>query len=190
MGNPWADANERVPRTPACFRGVHDDCPHLMSGFGGGFNPRRLRLEFGGLLCKCDCHSSCPVTSERISVSIRAWRESCACPGAEAERVRHDQAGIGSPDFDFDFDEEWARSRQRSRSRREAFQAARAGAAGKTREEVIALYIAELRSRGLKIPEGKALDANVDALTGNYVTGVRLMGRLASDLWKLLRSPR
>jgi hypothetical protein len=188
MGNPWADANGRVLRTPACFRGVHGDCPHLMSGFGGGLNPRRLRLEFGGLLCKCDCHSACPVTSERNSVNIRVWRESCACPGAQSERVRHGQAGVSFPDFDFD--EEWARSRQRTRSRREAFQAALASAAGKTREEVTALYIAELRSRGLKIPEGEALDANVDALTGNYVTSVRLMGRLAADLWKLLRSPR
>ena len=54
MGSAWADENERVPRTVACSRGVHGDCPHLMSGFGGGFNPRRLRLEFGGLLCQCD----------------------------------------------------------------------------------------------------------------------------------------
>lgn len=159
-----------------------------MSGFGGGFDPRRLRLEVGGRLCKCNCHSSCPVTGERSSVNIRAWRESCTCPGAAAERIRHDQAGISFPDFDLD--EEWAKSRQRSRSRREAFQAARAGAAGRTREDVTALYIAELRSRGLKIPEGEALDANVDALTGNYLTGVRLMGRLACDLWKLLRPPR
>jgi hypothetical protein len=31
----------------ACFCGVHGDCPHLMSGFGGGFNPRRLRGAAG-----------------------------------------------------------------------------------------------------------------------------------------------
>jgi hypothetical protein len=72
-----------------------------MSGFGGGFNPRRLRLEFGGLL-----------------------------------------------------------------------------------------YIAELRSRDLKIPEEEVLGANLDALTGNYVTAVRLIGRSVADLWKLLRPPR
>jgi len=83
-----------------------------MSGFGGGFNPRRLRLEFGGLLCQCDCHSSCPVVGNRGSVSIPVWRELCTCPGAEAERARHDQAGTSYPDFDFDFDfdfdQEWA----------------------------------------------------------------------------------
>jgi hypothetical protein len=188
MGNPWADANERVLRTVACFRGVHGDCPHLMSGFGGGFNPRRLRLEFGGLLCECDCHSSCPVASNRRSVSIPVWRELCTCPGAEAERARHDQARTSFPDFDFH--QEWARSRQRSQSRQEAFQAARARAAGKTREEIKALYIAELRSRNLKIPEGDVLDAIVDALTGHYVTAARLIGRSVADLWKFLRPPR
>jgi hypothetical protein len=108
--------------------------------------------------------------------------------GAEAERARHDQARTSFPDFDFH--QEWARSRQRSQSRQEAFQAARARAAGKTREEIKALYIAELRSRNLKIPEGDVLDAIVDALTGHYVTAARLIGRSVADLWKFLRPPR
>jgi hypothetical protein len=154
-----------------------------MYGFGGGLNPRRLRLEFGAGLCKCKCHSPCPVTSKRITVSVQAWRESCTCPGAETERIRRDRAGTEFPDFD----ELWAKSRQRSQSRREAFQAVRASAAGKTREEVKALYIAELRSRSLKIPEEEVLDALVDALIGNYVNSVRHMGRTVYDIWRAFR---
>jgi hypothetical protein len=63
-------------------------------------------------------------------------------------------------------------------------------AAGKTREEIKALYIAELRSRDLKIPEGEVLDANVDALNGHYVTAARLIGRSVADLCKFLHPPR
>lgn len=149
-----------------------------MHGFGGGLNPRRLRLEVGEGLCKCECHSPCPVTSKRVTVSAQAWRESCTCPGAEAERIGHDHAGTEFPDIG----ELWARSRQRSQSRREAFQAARASAVGKTREEIKALYITELRARGLEIPPEEVLDARVDALTGNYVPTIRLMGRSAANL--------
>lgn len=183
MRNPWADEFERFHRTPACIRSAHGDCAHLMYGVGGGLNPRRLRLEVGAGVCKCECHSSCPVTSNRITVSAQAWRESCICPGAEAERIRHDQAGIEFPDFD----ELRARSRQEHQSSREAFQAVRARAAGKSREEVKALYIAELRSRDLDIPQGEVLDALVEALTGNHV---RLIGLSVSGLWKLFRAVR
>lgn len=185
MCKRWADEFERsLPRSPACARDRHDECPHL-HGFGGGFNPRRLRLEFGAGLCPCDCHSSCPITSKRITISARVWRESCTCPGAEAERISLDEAGI-----DLDFDEAWAKSRQESRSRREAFQAARDNVAGKSREEIREMYISELRLRGLKIPRDEVLDAAVDALTGNYQSGARVLGQSLIDLMRVLRAFR
>jgi Domain of unknown function (DUF4143) len=59
--NWTANMLDRSLRSPACADGTHDDCPH-MCGWGGGLNPRRLRLESGMVLCKCECHSSCPVT--------------------------------------------------------------------------------------------------------------------------------
>jgi hypothetical protein len=138
-------------------------------------------LESGAGLCKCDCHSSCPVTSTRITTSPQTWRQSCTCPGAQAERIRNDQAGAQFPDFG----ELWAKSQQEAQSIREAFRATRASAAGKSREQVRDVFIAELRSRGLEIPREEILDAHVDALTGNYLTGLRLLGRSVASLWKL-----
>jgi hypothetical protein len=130
MRNRWADEFERAHRSPACVHGTHNDCPHLY-GFGGGLNPRRFRLEFGAGLCKCDCHSSCPVTSRRVTVPMQAWRESCSCPGSADERIRQDEAS-GWPDFQ----EERAKYQRDYQLRQEAFRAARAKTAGKNREEI------------------------------------------------------
>lgn len=172
---------------------AHGECPHLMYGPGGGFNPRRLRLEFGAGQCKCDCHAECPITSDRATVNVRVWRESCTCPGAPAERSWQDENGGAPPDFG----ELWAKSREKSQARRAAFDAVRAGAPGKTRAELEAGYIAELRSRGLDIPPRPVLDVIVDALTGNHATaytaGLRFLGESISGIWKLFddfRPPR
>src|SRR5271154_6667834 len=141
-------------RSPACTRNAHDDCAHA-EGAGGGFNPRRLRLEFGAGLCPCECHSSCPVAIEgnRLTVPPKAWRESCTCPGAEAERRRLDEAGLEFRDFA----EVRGEARQRSRARKEAFESARARATGKDRDEIREIYLAELNARGLKVPGEDAL---------------------------------
>ncbi|HEY6791493.1 MAG TPA: hypothetical protein VI365_29695 [Trebonia sp.] len=86
-----------------------------------------------------------------------------------------------------DFDERRAEARQRSQSRQEAFLAARSKVAGKSREEIRDLYIAELRARGQEIPSEEALDANVAALTGNYLPTARIVGRAAVEAVKLSR---
>jgi hypothetical protein len=80
-----------------------------------------------------------------------------------------------------------ARSQRDSQSRREAFRAVRAKAAGYSRAEIRDLYEAELRSRGLPIPSPDILDAQVDAITRNYVPLDRLMGKSLTDFGKLLR---
>jgi hypothetical protein len=169
MGSPWEHEFDNDRRSAAC---VHDDCPHKI-GSVGGFNPRRVRLEFGAELCRCGCHSSCPVTSERrMAVPVRAWREKCTCPGAEDERVREDRIKAGTPDY--------------IREYRAAFDAVRVRAAGMSREQIRDLYEAELDARGLEIPMGEMLDADVDAIAGNYVTRVRLFGRSAVGFAKLV----
>jgi hypothetical protein len=93
-----------------------------------------------------------------------------------------------------DFREHMAQSQRQSESRRGAFHAARAKAAGGSREEIRDLYLSELRSRGLNIPPDDVLDANVDAITGDYRSSARLVGRALGDLAKLvgtiLRPPR
>jgi hypothetical protein len=180
MRNPWADEFEQSHRSPVCRRGMHDDCPHML-GLGGGFNPRRLRLEFGAALCKCECHSSCPITSRRTAVAFKAWHDSCSCPGAQQERRHQDQAGAGFPGFR----EHMAQSRRRSELRSEAFRAAQARASGRSREEIRDIYLSELRTRGLKVPPDDALEARVDAISGDYRAAARLMGRTLHDLAKL-----
>jgi hypothetical protein len=121
---------------------------------------------------------------------MKVWRESCSCAGAEQERRRQDQAGVEFPDFR----EHMARHQRDSQSRREASHAVRAKARGKSREEIRDLYEAELRSRGLPIPSEDVLAANVDAITGNYLPGARLLGRSLADIAKLvggiIRPPR
>jgi hypothetical protein len=39
-----------MDKSPACARDEHGGCAHV-AGPGGGFNPRRLRLEVGVGLC-------------------------------------------------------------------------------------------------------------------------------------------
>ncbi len=93
-----------------------------------------------------------------------------------------------------DFREHMARYQRDSQSCREASHAVRAKARGKSRQEIRDLYEAELRSRGLPIPSEEVLAANVDAITGNYLPGARLLGRSLADIAKLvggiIRPPR
>jgi hypothetical protein len=124
-----------------------------------------------------------------MTVEVQAWRQSCSCPGATAERARQDEAGEQFPDFK----EEMAKARRAADLRRDAAEAVRVVAAGKSREELKDRYVAELRSRGLGIPSEQVLDANVDAITGNYLPALRLFGRSVASLGKLLgefRPPR
>jgi hypothetical protein len=150
MGRRQVGNCERVLPGPACLEGVHEECGHW-HGSGSAFNPRRLRREGFTILCRCDCHSSCPVTSEKNIVGDQAWRQSCTCPGAEAMSRMLDEFGI-LPFGIRDFREMWAKSRDELQSRREAFKAAQASAAGQDREQRKDLYVAELQARGLRIP--------------------------------------
>lgn len=167
--------------TPACARGAHDDCPHL-SGAGGGFNPRRLRLEFGAGLCPCACHSSCPVVirDRRMTTPLADWHASCTCPGAERERQRLDAAGVDTRGAG----EQWAEARSRTLARREAYEAARSRAAGQSRAEIRASYLAELSARGLRVPAEPVLDAIVERIAGNPLPAVRVAGESVIQMGK------
>lgn len=184
------DAVRQTMRTPACVRGRHVECPHLF-GIGTGFNRSKLRPDLGVSLCSCDCHASCPVSDDKqlaallVSVAARTWRESCTCPGAEAERSRWEREGFDPTDTD----KEWDRSRQRQQSIREAFEAAKEQAAGKSREQVRELYLAELHARGQQPPQREALDATVAAIAGDHRPTARIMGRAVIDLVKSFRGP-
>ena len=170
MSDHWAELDQ-AGKSPACDREAHSDCAHLF-GLGGGFNPRRLRLEFGAGLCPCSCHSSCPVTlsGKRMAVPLETWGESCTCPGAEQERRNLEQDGVDPPDFG----EMWEDARRRSRARKEAFQAASDRAVGKGRDEIREIFVAELKARGLKKPSNTVLDPVVDRISGNPLPAARL----------------
>jgi len=151
MGSGQVGNYERVLPGPACLEGMHEECGHW-HGSGSARNRRRLRREGFTILCRCDCHSSCPVTNEKNTVGDQVWRQSCTCPGAEAMRRMLDEFGI-LPFGIRDFRQMWAKSRKERQSRREAFKAAQASTAGQDREQLKNLYVAELRARGLKMPE-------------------------------------
>ena len=187
MPDAWTSFGESL-RSRACLRNQHRDCPHL-NGLGGGINRRRLRPEFGAGLCPCTCHASCPVTitGRRVTVPMKTWYDSCTCPGAGQARQSLDDAAVNP-----DFGARWEESRNRSRARKEAFTAAKARAAGKNREEIRRLYLAELHARDLQIPADPILDAAIDSIAGNPLPAGRLlvhqltaMGREIRKLTKL-----
>jgi hypothetical protein len=171
---PGGAAFRESLRTPSCARSAHHDCPHI-SGMGGGFNPRRLRPEFGVGLCPCTCHASCPVvlTAKRLTVPMKTWDTTCTCPGAQQERHRLTEAGIEIRDF-AEIRED---ARRQSRARREAYEAARARAAGKSHDEIRDIYLAERRARDLNVPSDRVLDAVVERITtGNPLPAARIAG--------------
>ena len=185
MASRQVGNGERALQGQACLEGMHEECGHWR-GRGAAFNRRRLRREEFTILCGCDCHASCPVTSEK---STAAWRQSCTCPGTDAIRRMLDE--LPAQPFDIrESAEMWAKSRREFKSRREAFGAARTGAPGQDREHLKDLYAAELRSRGLKIPEGQALDAAIGAHLDGYPAGARLAGQEVVSLGKRLGSFR
>ncbi len=78
-----------------------------------------------------------------------------------------------------------------SAARREAFEAARAARAGKSREQIRELYVAGLRARGLIVPAGVVLDATADAIADNrdkfsMIYSVRVLAGLGRDFRKLV----
>lgn len=178
MASRGSDEFHQGSQTPACLRGGHVECPH---GFGSVAGFYRTALTFGDevVLCTCECHVPCPVSGKRrllsglVTVSARTWRDSCTCPGSEAVRAQWERLGY-SP---LDRGELFTEARRRQQAQREAFDAAKAHSAGKSREEVRELYVAELRARGEEPPDSEALDAAVAAITGNLLPTVRLIGR-------------
>src|SRR5215467_89561 len=171
-------------QTPNCTRDAHDRCPHLFSI--GGYSLRWPPSRLGALLCRCSCHSSCPATSAtgQATVSAKAWYSSCTCPGADLTRQRLHEAGAEI----LDSGELRERVKRDSQARKDAFRAAEGRAAGRSREEVREIYLAELRSRGLPKPSEPALDAAVELIMGNPLPSVRLAGEGLIETGKLLHA--
>ena len=86
----------------------------------------------------------------------------------------------------------WEDARRRSRARKEAFESARARAAGKSRDEIRWIYVAELNARGLTAPREDLLDAAVERIIGNPLPAARLavegLAQMGHALHELSRS--
>jgi len=122
--------------------------------------------------------------SRLAATTSKRWHDSCTCPGAAAGRARWEQAGV---DLTVDV---WELARQRQQARREAFNAARAQAAGKSHEQVREIYVAELRARHQEVPAPEALAATVAAIGGNPLPSFLVAGRATVGLVKFFRGAR
>ncbi len=70
----------------------------------------------------------------------------------------------------------WEKAKRQSAARSEAFRAARDQSAGRGREEVREIYLAELRSRDVPIPSDDLVDRAVERILGGPMVAARQMG--------------
>lgn len=163
-------------RSRACAGSAHQVCGHV--SFAIPPEPGRRR-ESTIVLCRCSCHRACPLARRKAPVSVTVWQLRCSCPGAEDARTSQRDPAEVLPGGEEYWETYKSEQRLRSEARKEAFKATRAAVAGKTRNEVRDLYIAELAARGLEIPREPVLEAAIDMLTGDPRAG---LGRI----WKIM----
>jgi hypothetical protein len=85
-----------------------------------------------------------------------------------------DETGIEIPDHDA--------IRRDGHARKAAFDAARARAHGKDREQAREIYVEELRARGLTVPSEPVLNGIVEGITGSTLDAVRLLGKSLAEM--------
>jgi hypothetical protein len=90
--------------------------------------------------------------------------------------------GAGPPDFG----QLWQARRLRTRLRKEAYQATRARAAGKNRDQIREIYLAESNARGLPAPSDAVLDAIVEHIDGNSLPAVRVAAESLAQMGKAM----
>ena len=130
-------------------------------------------------------------------VTREVWQARCVCPGTDLAAGKLDEAERDGQDFG-DFERRWQERRERSAresqqrraAKREAFTAARAAGAGKSRAQIREIYVAELRARGLSLPSDLVLDATADAIARNrekfsVIYSARVLAELGRDFRKL-----
>jgi len=146
-------------RSVACERGRHADCTHQAAvlSFGGAFNRRRLRFEFGSGLCTCNCHGQCPL-SGRAYASLRTWSERCTCPGAPGRQHSYQETRAEAIS-------DAKRKRAQRSERLAALDEVRLDARGKSPSEVKRLLEQAFQSRGVDVPPAQTLRVLAGALS-------------------------
>lgn len=165
-------------RSIACAGDAHRDCGHVCAAVRRPVSRHRWESTIG--LCRCPCHAACALAGRR-PVPLTVWQQLCACPGADKERAweeDRDEPGPGAEESREKRRRDWQES---SEARKQAFQAARESARGKTRDELRDLYIAELRARGRQVPSDPVVDLEIDLLTGHPLRGL-------GKIWKMARN--
>jgi hypothetical protein len=175
MGRRAGDGFGQEERSSACASGAHRDCGHCRMGMRR--RASRDRLESTVVLCGCDCHAACALAG-RAPVSLTVWQQLCVCPGADWCRTWKEDWDDPFPGSRQARERDERAARGRAEARRQAFEAARAAAQGKTRGQVRDIYLAELRARGQEPSPGWIFEAEVDFLTGHPLRA----------LWKLRAS--
>lgn len=113
-----------------------------------------------------------------MPVSLTVWQQLCKCPGGEDYRSWREDPDDPWPGYQEYREKEQREDRERSDARRQAFQAARDAAPGKSRDEIRELYISELRARGQEVPPEPFLEAEVDFLTGHPMRAFKKMWKM------------
>jgi hypothetical protein len=119
-----------------------------------------------------------------MPVSLTVWQQLCGCPGGEERRAWKedpDESWPGAREQGEQRKREW---QERQDAEKEAWEAARAAAGGRTHDEVRDLYVAELEARGQDVPPGPLLEAMVDMLTGHRVRGILQIGKAIGEFMK------
>jgi hypothetical protein len=178
MSNDDEPGFDPLGRSASCVGGTHQDCAHIGASFRS-IQPDRLHSTI--LLCRCPCHAACPVTGWR-HVPLTAWQELCECPGEKPQRAWKEDAADPWPGAREQWERDNAAWAGRRQARKQAFEAAREAATGKTRQQVREIYLEELRARGQEMPSQPLLEAQVDMLTGRPI-------RALTKIWQAFTRP-
>lgn len=169
-------------RSLACASGTHQECGHVSIGMRRKPSPDRLESIIA--LCRCSCHAACPLAG-RMPVPLTVWQQLCPCPGGQRHRAWKDDPDEPWPGFREEQDRGEREWQNYMAARKQAFEATQAAAAGKTRDELRDLYIAELRARGQEVPLRPDLDVELEFLSGHPLRALWKMRRTLRRDWNL-----
>jgi hypothetical protein len=148
-------------RSAACANGVHVACPHLM----------HLRQLSTIPLCRCACHSACPV-SGGDTAPLHDWWDRCVCPGSEQLRAE------GRRRWGRDRPPSLGEVQEQVQAEQDILRRARAAVASKASglpaASIRQLLIEQLIAQGCDLPSDDVLDRQVTRIQATVPSGATL----------------
>jgi hypothetical protein len=168
-----------VPETSSfCREDSHERCPHWY-GLGSDY----VRL------CRCACHTSCPVRGKKVSREL--LRENCTCAGAPEWRVTEEKMKPHVEERRREFDRTVAQRREKVRAATASVERRPGASEADYRAKLARAY----EERGIE-PAAGELDLAAGTMcvsTGppglRTVQYLRVIGRWLSHLSKIGNSP-